>query len=197
MDDTGNFKIGETWHHKLKKFYTDYNNINIITKEETLQDMKNNWSKVIEDIPELFGPDFYLPERTRDGIKLRTYNMQPSKDNFIKIFKILLGLDLTKEYTIEKIFKILDPSINQDDINIYKKNKYDCIEYKDILLELKSNHAEFKLLPLEDADKYLNEFKDYYNIIKIKSKIIQLTDQPIKKQKLKDEINILFGKLFH
>jgi len=187
MDDTGNFKIRDTWHVKLKDFYGLYNNINIITKEETLQDMKNKWGRVIENIPELFGLDFYLPEKK--------YNMQPSKDNFIKILKILLGLDFKTEYIIEQIFKILDPLINEDDIKIYKKNNYDCIEYKDILLELKSNHAEFKLLSLHDENKYLNEFKSSYNLTKVKSKIIVLANQSLKKQKFKDEINILFGKL--
>jgi len=154
--------------------------------------MKNKWGEVIENIPELFGLDFYLPEKKRQG----TYNMQPSKDNFIKILKILLGLDFKTEYTIEQIFKILDPLINEDDIKIYKKNNYDCIEYKDILLELKSNHAEFKLLSLQDENKYLNEFKSSYNLTKVKSKIIVLANQSLKKQKFKDEINILFGKLF-
>ena len=43
MDDKGNLKVRDTWHVKLKDFYSLYNNINIITKEETLQDMKNEW----------------------------------------------------------------------------------------------------------------------------------------------------------
>jgi hypothetical protein len=133
LDEEGNILIRESWNERLKIFYSKWNNINKISNKGTMQEMKNDFAKVIENIPEFNNTNFYANH---------TYNIRPNLENIIKICKFLLNLD--GEITIKNILINLDSNIEEDDIKLYNCDAYFCIEYKKIVIKLNIGHAEFK-----------------------------------------------------
>jgi len=136
IDNNGRINIeSTTFDERLKKFYRKWNYINDIANPRNEYTMKKDWGNVVENIIELkdAGNNFYS-----NG----TYNIHPSKENFIKICRILLNSKEINNFT--DILQKLDPSIKSSDIieTIYKS--YDNIKYKDITIQCNINHAEFK-----------------------------------------------------
>jgi hypothetical protein len=151
IQDSGffNLNFNQTWHPKLKNFYRKYYNIQIITKNEKLQEMKNDWGFVVENIPELINKDntFYY-----NG----TYNLKPSIQNIVEISKILLGDPSIKN--IADVFLKLNSKIDITNIKIGIEFNYDIVSYDDIKISFNENHAEFDLLITNTFDVvYLNE----------------------------------------
>jgi len=158
INDTGEINIKREWNLGLRRFYDKWKNIKQISNRTTLQDMKNDWGAVVEEIRELKNPDdtFYINKE---------YNIRPNLENIIKISKILLNIE--GNVTIKDIIQNLDPTIDANDININinTDDGYVNITYKDILIQLNKNHAEFKYGL--DIDTYPKFCQIYIDIILI------------------------------
>jgi len=150
LEKDGSIHIRESWNERLKIFYGKWNNIHKISNQSTMQEMKNDWAQVIENIPEFNNTDFYANH---------TYNIHPSLDNIIKICKFLLNLE--GDITIKEIISNLDLHFDIDDLILYNVEGFDCIKYKDIVIELNFGHAEFKSIKDVEPSIYLG--KNYIN----------------------------------
>jgi len=169
IDQDGNIQVKESWSEPLKVFYRKYNNIFILSREETLQEMKNDWARVVENIPSLIDKSFYWNV---------TYNIIPNLENILKISKILLNQpDITD---IKLLIKNLKNSINISEIEIINGNPYKTVSYKDIKLYFWSRHAEVKQNINKSVYDEMNKFYKY--IFMIQKKMKRITQIQVEKK---------------
>jgi hypothetical protein len=151
LEKDGSIHIRESWNERLKIFYGKWNNIHKISNQSTMQEMKNDWAKVIEDIPEFIYTNFY---------ENQTYNIHPNLENIIKICKFLLNLK--EDITIIDIIINLDEKVEKDNIIIYVDGAYDCIKYQDIVIQLNFDHSDFKNFLDLNKEIYLGNYINFF-----------------------------------
>lgn len=146
IDSSGNITIKETWNQRLKLFYKKWNNISKLSDGGSLQQVKNEWGQVIENIPELVNDensiycnDPHTMIRPSEG----RYNIRPSLENIIKISKILLNLK--GNITIVDIISDLASNVEGNQIKFRFRDSYEIVDYFDISLKFNIGHSEFHL----------------------------------------------------
>jgi len=181
IDEKGNINIESTnFNNRLKIFFKTWKTIQLITVPSNIDNMKKDWGKVVENIPELIGDTSFYSA----GYPITTYNINPTKENFIRISKILLNLK--GDVTFKDILKRLNPTIEDSKIIEVREGGYDCIKYGEIVIQCSYEHAEFNLTPINIDYVYLNKYNHLYRINQSPYNITLIPEQD-----LNDEICLI------